>query len=331
MGGMDTLATGVVLAGRPSMATTIGTSTAYHRGSIDTDVNTSNVSIAGHRGSIDTDVMNPPSTAGHRGSIDTDVVNSSSGGGLAALPKPSESLSSIGDSGGAGEAVAAEDQEPPQEGEEVDSKASSEDPSFIARPEGQFNQIVWFASLPVYVPVYCFIPRPRAERHMFVACFLVSLVWIAGFSFLLVWWTNTLAQVLGVPDVIKDFTLLAMGTSIPDAASSVAVARIGEGDMAVSSSIGSNVFDILVGLPVPWVIKILLEGGRFDYQVVILSPYLVFYVILLLGMVVSVVLSIHFLGWKLNKALGLAMALLYIIFLAIALSVELTRPPGLMI
>lgn len=36
--------------------------------------------------------------------------------------------------------------------------------------------------------------------------------------------------------------------------SSVIVARMGEGaDMAVSGSIGSNIFDILVGLPILWI------------------------------------------------------------------------------
>ena len=48
-------------------------------------------------------------------------------------------------------------------------------------------------------------------------------------------------------------TLLAAGTSVPDLLTSVIVARMGEGDMALSSSIGSNIFDILVGLPLPWV------------------------------------------------------------------------------
>ena len=42
-------------------------------------------------------------------------------------------------------------------------------------------------------------------------------------------------------------TLLAAGTSVPDLISSVIVARKGYGDMAVSSSIGSNIFDITVG------------------------------------------------------------------------------------
>ena len=47
-------------------------------------------------------------------------------------------------------------------------------------------------------------------------------------------------------------TFLAAGTSVPDLLTSVIVARQGHGDMAVSSSIGSNIFDVLVGLPLPW-------------------------------------------------------------------------------
>ena len=41
--------------------------------------------------------------------------------------------------------------------------------------------------------------------------------------------------------------------------------------MAVSSSIGSNVFDILVGLPVPWMIY----NAYFGETITIASPYLV--------------------------------------------------------
>lgn len=50
-------------------------------------------------------------------------------------------------------------------------------------------------------------------------------------------------------------TFLAAGTSVPDLLTSVIVARQGQGDMAVSSSIGSNIFDVLVGLPFPWCAK----------------------------------------------------------------------------
>jgi Ca2+/Na+ antiporter len=103
--------------------------------------------------------------------------------------------------------------------------------------------------------------------------------------------------------------------------------------MAVSSSIGSNIFDILVGLPIPWMIKTgLIEGligGHWGTSVCIHSPYMVFYVLLLLVMVISTILSIHLLGWKLTKGLGLAMAGLYAIFITVALVVEFIRPPEL--
>ena len=67
-------------------------------------------------------------------------------------------------------------------------------------------------------------------------------------------WTEIIGNTLGIPSVVMGLTFLAAGTSVPDLLSSVIVARKGEGDMAVSSSIGSNIFDILVGLPVPWII-----------------------------------------------------------------------------
>ena len=43
-------------------------------------------------------------------------------------------------------------------------------------------------------------------------------------------------------------TFLAAGTSIPDLITSVIVARKGFGDMGVSSSVGSNICDVTVGL-----------------------------------------------------------------------------------
>jgi Ca2+/Na+ antiporter len=57
-------------------------------------------------------------------------------------------------------------------------------------------------------------------------------------------------------------TIIAAGTTTPDVLGSLAVARQGHGDMAISSSIGSNVFDILIGLPLPWFISsAFVEGG----------------------------------------------------------------------
>ena len=64
------------------------------------------------------------------------------------------------------------------------------------------------------------------------------------YSYLMVWWVTVIGDVFQVPIVIMGLTFLAAGTSVPDLLTSVIVAKQGHGDMAVSSSIGSNIFDI---------------------------------------------------------------------------------------
>ena len=58
--------------------------------------------------------------------------------------------------------------------------------------------------------------------------------------------------------------VIAAGTSVPDALASVIVAKEGEGDMAVANALGSNIFDINLGLGLPFLIKYLITGERFD-------------------------------------------------------------------
>ncbi|ATG88520.1 calcium/sodium antiporter [Methylomonas koyamae] len=69
-------------------------------------------------------------------------------------------------------------------------------------------------------------------------------------SRLLVWGAVTIAQNLGVSDLVIGLTIVAIGTSLPELASSIAAARKGEHDLALGNIIGSNLFNTLavVGL-----------------------------------------------------------------------------------
>lgn len=193
------------------------------------------------------------------------------------------------------------------------------------------EKVVLFLSLPISFPLWLTVPDCTTDKwkEHFVLTFSISILWIAIFSYFLVWWASIVGDIMGIPTVVMGLTVLAAGTSIPDAISSVVMARLGQGDMAVSSSIGSNVFDILVGLPVPWLLKtaVVCPISRGSMcQIEVLSPYLVFNVIVLLCMVLAVVLSIHFSGWVLTKHLGVVMAVLYACFLAFAITIELVKP-----
>ncbi|CAE7700762.1 SLC24A1 [Symbiodinium sp. CCMP2456] len=210
-------------------------------------------------------------------------------------------------------------------GDGEDDEDDDEPDDFMERPEGLFSTIIWVLSLPVYVPLYFTLPWPSKGSKLYMVTFGLALLWIGGFAFLLVWWTETVAAVIGIPTIISGLTFLAAATSIPDAVSSMAVARKGQADMAVSSSVGSNIFDILVGLPVPWLLKSAIEANNPLFQgVFIRSPFLMFYTCLLLAMVFGTVVSIMISKWKLNKFLGGCMAVLYVLFIIACVVIEET-------
>lgn len=78
----------------------------------------------------------------------------------------------------------------------------------------------------------------------------VGLVLMVVSSRLLVWGAVGIAERLGWSDLVIGLTVVALGTSAPELASSIAAARKGENDLALGNVIGSNLFNSLgvVGL-----------------------------------------------------------------------------------
>ncbi|AGW13108.1 calcium/sodium antiporter [Megalodesulfovibrio gigas] len=74
----------------------------------------------------------------------------------------------------------------------------------------------------------------------------VGLVLLIISSRLLVWGAVEIAHSFGVSDLLIGLTIVALGTSLPELASSVAAARKGEDDIALGNIIGSNLFNTLV-------------------------------------------------------------------------------------
>jgi cation:H+ antiporter len=79
---------------------------------------------------------------------------------------------------------------------------------------------------------------------------IAGLVLLVVSSRVLVWGAVSIAQDLGVSDLIIGLTIVAIGTSLPELASSIVAARKGEDDLALGNIIGSNLFNTLavVGL-----------------------------------------------------------------------------------
>ena len=191
------------------------------------------------------------------------------------------------------------------------------------------EKVLYILLAPLTYSLWVTIPDVRKARweSWYPVAFLMSIVWIGVFSYFVVWWATLAGQVANIPDPVMGLTFLAAGTSIPDLLSSVIVARQGAGDMAVSSSIGSNIFDILVGLPVPWICSNLVFGEAVTVQ----SESLVFSVGILVIMLALVIITIAANKWKMTKGLGATMFGLYIVFVTLSLLAEygVINPPTL--
>jgi cation:H+ antiporter len=74
---------------------------------------------------------------------------------------------------------------------------------------------------------------------------LVGLALLVASSRVLVWGAVTIAQALGVSDLIIGLTIVAVGTSLPELAASLIAARKGEHDIAIGNIVGSNMFNLL--------------------------------------------------------------------------------------
>ena len=93
------------------------------------------------------------------------------------------------------------------------------------------------------------IEELQEQKYMSIgkalAWVVIGLLLLMGSSKLLVWGAVEIAHYFGVSDLIIGLTIVAVGTSLPELASSIAAARKKEVDLAVGNIIGSNLFNTL--------------------------------------------------------------------------------------
>ncbi|KAM6939991.1 sodium/potassium/calcium exchanger 3 [Xenentodon cancila] len=216
-----------------------------------------------------------------------------------------------------------EDNENNENGEEGEGEEDRAGPLVPFKvPTGGCKKLRWLVMWPLSLLLFFTVPNCSQRRweRWFMVSFITATMWIAGLSYIMVWMVTVIGFTLGIPDVIMGITFLAAGTSVPDCMASVIVARQGLGDMAISNSIGSNVFDILVGLGLPWTLQTLcIDYGS---NVHLNSRGLIFSVGLLLASVFFTVLGVHLNKWTLDRRLGLVCLVMYAIFLCFSILIE---------
>ncbi|OTF83052.1 hypothetical protein BLA29_003000 [Euroglyphus maynei] len=172
------------------------------------------------------------------------------------------------------------------------------------------------------------IPKPMG--YWFIATFIISIFWIILLTYLSVWMVTVIGYTLKIPETVGGLTMLAAGTSIPELISSVLVVkRAGLVDMALCNSIGSNIFDILICLGLPWFIKSIINMIDFDTldtsitSIVIRSEGLPLTTFSLLLAIIALITSLSMFEWKLSLGVGITCTIIYIVFITITSFVEI--------
>ncbi|XP_065363654.1 sodium/potassium/calcium exchanger 3 isoform X2 [Calliphora vicina] len=206
--------------------------------------------------------------------------------------------------------------------------ADEEGYSLLKYPWGKscFAQFTWIIIWPIHLLFCVAIPDCKKAKNnkIFPLTFVMCIVWIGSLSYVVAWMITIIGDTLKIPDSVMGITFLAAGTSVPEAVSSVIVAKRGHGSMGICNSIGSNTFDILLCLGVPWLIKAVffpIQPGQ-NY-VGINSAGLEYSAITLLSTLFLLYLTFSCNKFKLDKKVGTACLVMYLVFLIFASLIEL--------
>lgn len=124
----------------------------------------------------------------------------------------------------------------------------------------------------------------------------------------LVWGASEIARYFGVSDLIIGLTIVAIGTSLPELAASVASAYRQHHDIAIGNVIGSNMFNLLAVMPIPGLVSLTqVEADAFYRDTSVMMA-------LTVGL--FVLCALNYKRLKLGRISGILLLISYVIYLA---------------
>lgn len=227
----------------------------------------------------------------------------------------------------------SEDEKP---GDEADDEDGAVDCLGVPKPEDFGGAVFTYFSYFWYLAFMITIPNcePVEEGqepdnwchkpNWYAVSFVNSIVWIGVICWGMVECAIHLGEMLGISATVMGLTVLSAGTSVPDAISSIVVAQRGMGDMAVSNALGSNVFDILLGLGFPYFLAALTQEAddiddKTDGAIKMCTEDIAIYILCLVLVLVCVIGTFAAFKFQLHPQLGYILCSLYVIFAAFAI------------
>merc|ERR1719351_260777 len=104
-----------------------------------------------------------------------------------------------------GDNLKEEAEEEKQENENNDDEEEPYEDYVKAGPgDSTISKVMWYLSLPLMIPMWITIPDPQDKKKekYFVIAFFMSIIWIAAFSYFMVWWATLIGEAVGISDAV---------------------------------------------------------------------------------------------------------------------------------
>ncbi|WP_430461385.1 calcium/sodium antiporter [Thalassolituus sp. LLYu03] len=132
---------------------------------------------------------------------------------------------------------------------------------------------------------------------------VIGLIALMLSSKMLVWGATLIAREFGISELVIGLTIVAIGTSLPELAASVASALKGHHDIAIGNVIGSNIFNLLTVMPIPGLLAVT--------QVESMALYRDYAVMMLLTLALLLLFLISYRKGKLGRIPGAFLTLTF--------------------
>jgi len=186
----------------------------------------------------------------------------------------------------------------------------------FSAPKKKSDWILYILILPITICLFL-IPNPRkpGRGRWWYLTFCFSLFWIGIFTFFMVWWAEIIAEELKMGSIMMGLTLVAVGAGAPDVYNSIEATKKGMGNMAITNSFGSSIFEATIGLPFPLFLATLIFLEAYDVE----GRRMVMFCIFLLAMIFVVSGIVAYYKWKLIRSMAPVMFCFYVAFMVQAI------------
>jgi len=133
------------------------------------------------------------------------------------------------------------------------------------------------------------LPQPMSTSAA-ILWFSIGLLILLISSRILVWGAINIATAFGVSDLVIGLTIVAIGTSLPELAASIASAMKHEHDLAIGNIIGSNIYNLLAVLCIPG----LIIPGDFAIEVILRD----------IPIMIGLTVALFFMGYSFKNSSG---------------------------